>query len=200
MGLTSATALVMGSIVGTGVFTMPAVLVVRARLQFVVLAVIAAGGRRRDLFRRQGLPASTEQWTVASTPTLATSSATSLGHLVGWRDWIESWAGNAAIVSLWVFYVDPPVQVQPPEWHGESGHRNVRTVDPSADQPHGRSPMAWFQNITAFLKSLFAALRGCCWLASSSRCSFLYLLTHRAAVSTTDRHRRWRCAVFLHWC
>jgi phosphoglycolate phosphatase-like HAD superfamily hydrolase len=28
------------------------------------------------------------------------------GYLVGWCYWIQSWAGNAAIVASWVFYVD----------------------------------------------------------------------------------------------
>src|SRR5664280_416541 len=43
LGLTSATALVIGSIVGTGVFTMPAVLAGAGTMGIVVLGVIAVG-------------------------------------------------------------------------------------------------------------------------------------------------------------
>jgi basic amino acid/polyamine antiporter, APA family len=43
LGLTSATGLVVGSIVGTGVFAMPAVLASAGTSSLLVLAVIAAG-------------------------------------------------------------------------------------------------------------------------------------------------------------
>ena len=43
LGLSSATALVIGSIVGTGVFTMPAVLAGAGTMGIAVLAVIAVG-------------------------------------------------------------------------------------------------------------------------------------------------------------
>jgi APA family basic amino acid/polyamine antiporter len=43
LGLTSATGLVIGSIVGTGVFTMPAVLAGAGTMGIAVLAVIAVG-------------------------------------------------------------------------------------------------------------------------------------------------------------
>ena len=43
LGLTSATGLVVGSIVGTGVFTMPAVLAGAGTMGIIVLAVIAVG-------------------------------------------------------------------------------------------------------------------------------------------------------------
>ena len=43
LGLTSATGLVIGSIVGTGVFTMPAVLALAGTMSLVVLGVIAVG-------------------------------------------------------------------------------------------------------------------------------------------------------------
>ena len=43
LGLTSATGLVIGSIVGTGVFTMPAVIAGAGTMGIVVLGVIAVG-------------------------------------------------------------------------------------------------------------------------------------------------------------
>jgi basic amino acid/polyamine antiporter, APA family len=43
LGLTSATALVIGTVIGAGVFTMPAVLASAGTVSLVVLAVIAVG-------------------------------------------------------------------------------------------------------------------------------------------------------------
>ena len=43
LGLTSATGLVIGSIIGTGVFTMPAVLAAAGTSSLIVLAVVAVG-------------------------------------------------------------------------------------------------------------------------------------------------------------
>ena len=43
IGLTSATGLVIGSIIGTGVFTMPAVLAAAGTSALIVLAVVAVG-------------------------------------------------------------------------------------------------------------------------------------------------------------
>jgi basic amino acid/polyamine antiporter, APA family len=43
LGLTSATGLVVGTVIGAGVFTMPAVLAVAGTISLVVLAVIALG-------------------------------------------------------------------------------------------------------------------------------------------------------------
>ena len=43
LGLTAATALVIGSIIGTGVFTMPAVLAAAGTSSLAVLAAVAAG-------------------------------------------------------------------------------------------------------------------------------------------------------------
>jgi APA family basic amino acid/polyamine antiporter len=43
LGLTSATGLVIGSIVGTGVFTLPAVLAEAGTMSLVVLGVVAVG-------------------------------------------------------------------------------------------------------------------------------------------------------------
>ena len=35
------------------------------------------------------------------------------GYLTGWCYWIQCWAGNAAIVSAWVFYVDALFGIRP---------------------------------------------------------------------------------------
>jgi basic amino acid/polyamine antiporter, APA family len=35
------------------------------------------------------------------------------GYLTGWCYWIQAWAGNAAIVSSWVCYVDAASGIKP---------------------------------------------------------------------------------------
>ena len=105
LGLTSATGLVIGSIVGTGVFTMPAVLAGAGTMGIVVLGVIAVGAMLLavlfgQLTRR--VPNSDGGLYAYSRHEFGDFA----GYLVGWCYWIQSWAGNAAIVSSWVFYVD----------------------------------------------------------------------------------------------
>src|ERR1039457_6006053 len=105
MGLTSATALVIGSIVGTGVFTMPAVLAGAGTMGIAVLAVIAVGAMLLavlfgQLTRR--VPKSDGGLYAYARHEFGDFA----GYLVGWCYWIQAWAGNAAIVASWVFYVD----------------------------------------------------------------------------------------------
>jgi APA family basic amino acid/polyamine antiporter len=60
------------------------------------------------------------------------------GYLVGWCYWIQAWAGNAAIVSSWVFYVDALFGWAHPgmeNWR----HRHGRPVGAGHHQP-GRDP------------------------------------------------------------
>src|ERR1019366_4604358 len=105
LGLTSATALVIGSIVGTGVFTMPAVLAGAGTMGIVVLGVIAVGAMLLAVLFGQltkRVPNSDGGLYAYSRHEFGDFA----GYLVGWCYWIQSWAGNAAIVSSWVFYVD----------------------------------------------------------------------------------------------
>ena len=76
------------------------------------------------------------------------------GYLVGWCYWIQSWAGNAAIVSSWVFYVDALFG-----WAHISGMENwgiamVGLWVPAIINLVGIRQMAWFQNVTVVLKFL----------------------------------------------
>jgi APA family basic amino acid/polyamine antiporter len=76
------------------------------------------------------------------------------GYLVGWCYWVQAWAGNAAIVSSWVFYVDALFG-----WTHNSGMENwciamVGLWVPAVINLVGVRQMAWFQNITVILKFL----------------------------------------------
>ena len=105
LGLTSATGLVIGSIVGTGVFTMPAVLAGAGTMGIIVLGVIAVGAMLLAVLFGQltkRVPNSDGGLYAYSRHEFGDFA----GYLVGWCYWVQSWAGNAAIVSSWVFYVD----------------------------------------------------------------------------------------------
>ncbi len=153
LGLTSATGLVIGSIVGTGVFTMPAVLAGAGTMGIVVLAVIAVGAMLLavlfgQLTRR--IPNSEGGLYAYSRHEFGDFA----GYLVGWCYWIQAWAGNAAIVSSWVFYVDALFGLGHPSGMTNWGIALVGLWVPAAINLAGVRQMAWFQNITVVLKFL----------------------------------------------
>jgi len=153
LGLTSATGLVIGSIVGTGVFTMPAVLAGAGTMGIVVLAVIAIGAMLLAVLFGQltkRVPNSDGGLYAYSRHEFGDFA----GYLVGWCYWVQAWAGNAAIVSSWVFYVDALFG-----WAHNSGMENwgiamVGLWVPAVINLVGVRQMAWFQNITVILKFL----------------------------------------------
>ena len=105
LGLTSATGLVIGSIIGTGVFTMPAVLAGAGTSSLLVLLVIAIGAMLlATLFGQltKRVPNSDGGLYAYARYEFGDFA----GYLTGWCYWVQAWAGNAAIVASWVFYVD----------------------------------------------------------------------------------------------
>jgi APA family basic amino acid/polyamine antiporter len=112
LGLTSATGLVVGTVVGAGVFTMPAVLASAGTLSLLVLAVIAVGAMvLATLFGQltKRVPNSDGGLYAYARHEFGDFA----GYLTGWCYWIQAWAGNAAIVSSWVFYVDALLGINP---------------------------------------------------------------------------------------
>jgi basic amino acid/polyamine antiporter, APA family len=152
LGLTSATGLVVGSIVGTGVFAMPAVLAGAGTSSIAVLAVIAVGAMLLavlfgQLTRR--VPNSDGGLYAYARHEFGDFA----GFLTGWCYWIQAWAGNAAIVSAWVFYVDALFGISP------TGIENWGIAlsglwIPAVINLGGVRQMAWFQNLTVVLKFL----------------------------------------------
>ena len=138
LGLTSATGLVVGSIVGTGVFTMPAVLAGAGTMGIVVLGVIAVGAMLLAVLFGQltkRVPNSDGGLYAYSRHEFGDFA----GYLVGWCYWIQAWAGNAAIVASWVFYVDALFGIDHPTGM-ELGHcpaRFVDTCDHQSRREHG---------------------------------------------------------------
>ncbi len=153
LGLTSATGLVIGSIVGTGVFTMPAVLAGAGTMGIVVLGVIALGAMLLAVLFGQltkRVPNSDGGLYAYSRHEFGDFA----GYLVGWCYWIQSWAGNAAIVSSWVFYVDALFGFNHITGIENWGIAMVGLWVPAIINLVGIRQMAWFQNVTVVLKFL----------------------------------------------
>jgi APA family basic amino acid/polyamine antiporter len=152
LGLTSATGLVVGSIVGTGVFAMPAVLAGAGTSSLIVLGVIAVGAMLLatlfgQLTRR--VPNSDGGLYAYARHEFGDFA----GYLTGWCYWIQAWAGNAAIVSAWVFYVDALFGIHP-SGMGNWGIALSGLWIPAVVNLGGVRQMAWFQNLTVVLKFL----------------------------------------------
>jgi basic amino acid/polyamine antiporter, APA family len=115
IGLTSATGLVIGSVIGIGVFTMPAVLASAGTSSLIVLGVVAVGAMLLavlfgQLTRR--VPNSSGGLYAYARYEFGDFA----GFVTGWSYWISSWAGDAAIVASWVFYVDALFAIRPAWW------------------------------------------------------------------------------------
>src|SRR5271166_1926324 len=162
LGLPSATGLVIGSIIGTGVFTMPAVLAAAGTSSLIVLAVVAVGAMLLAVMFGQ----LTRRVPKADGGLYAYARhefGDFAGYLTGWCYWVQAWAGNAAIVASWVFYVDALFG-----WTHNAGWQNwcialVGLWIPAAINLASIRGMAWFQNVTVVLKFvplLFVAVVG----------------------------------------
>jgi APA family basic amino acid/polyamine antiporter len=157
LGLPSSTALVVGSIIGTGVFTMPAVLAGAGTSSIITLGVIAAGAvllgvlfgqlTRRVPNSEGGLYAYTRH-----------EFGDFAGYLTAWCYWITCWAGNAAIVSSWVLYVQSLFGIDNPSAWMNFGIALTGLWIPAAINLAGVRQMAWFQGLTVVLKFLPLAL------------------------------------------
>jgi APA family basic amino acid/polyamine antiporter len=152
LGLTSATGLVVGTIIGAGVFTMPAVLASGGTVSLAVLAVIAAGALLLavlfgQLTRR--VPNSDGGLYAYARHEFGDFA----GYLTGWCYWIQAWAGNAAIVASWVFYVDALFGISP-SGLGNWGIALAGLWIPAAVNLAGIRQAAWLQNLTVVLKYL----------------------------------------------
>jgi basic amino acid/polyamine antiporter, APA family len=153
LGLTSATGLVVGSIVGTGVFTMPAVLAGAGTMSLVVLGVIAIGAMLLGVLFGQltkRIPNSDGGLYAYSRHEFGDLA----GYLVGWCYWIQAWAGDAAIVASWVFYVDSLFGINNPSGLTNWGIALLGLWIPALINLLGVRHAAWFQNVTVVLKFL----------------------------------------------
>src|SRR5881227_1089136 len=103
-GLTAAMALIVGSIIGVGVFNLPTSLAGYGPITLVSMALTTVGALAlamlfAALSRR--LPADGGPYAYARV-----GFGNPTGFLNAWSYWITAWAGNAAIAVGWVLYVE----------------------------------------------------------------------------------------------
>jgi basic amino acid/polyamine antiporter, APA family len=103
-GLPSASALVVGSVIGTGVFALPGALAAYGPISLVAFVLVTVGALALALTFRSlnaRLPGSGGPYVYARD-----AFGEFAGFLNAWSYWITAWAGNAAIVVAWVGYVE----------------------------------------------------------------------------------------------
>src|SRR5690349_21724774 len=103
-GLVSATALIVGTIVGVGIFNLPTSLATFGPISLVSMALTTVGALVlamlfAALSRR--LPADGGPYAYARA-----AFGNAWGFTNAWSYWITAWAGNAAIAVSWVLYVE----------------------------------------------------------------------------------------------
>jgi len=103
-GLPTATALVVGSVIGTGVFALPSALAGFGPISLVAFALVTIGAIALALAfgaLNRRVPGSGGPYRYARE-----AFGEFAGFLTAWSYWITAWAGNAAIVVAWVGYVE----------------------------------------------------------------------------------------------
>src|SRR5215467_5091810 len=103
-GLTTAIALIMGSIIGVGIFNLPTSLAPYGPITLVSMGLTTVGALALAvlfgaLSRR--LPADGGPYAYARV-----AFGNGFGFVNAWSYWITAWAGNAAIAVGWVLYVE----------------------------------------------------------------------------------------------
>src|SRR5215475_15257539 len=113
-GLTTAIALIMGSIIGVGIFNLPTSLARYGPITLVSMGLTTVGALVLailfgSLSRR--LPADGGPYAYARV-----GFGNPLGFINAWSYWITAWAGNAAIAVGWVLYVEHFINKDHHKW------------------------------------------------------------------------------------
>ncbi|MFN7151696.1 MAG: amino acid permease [Microthrixaceae bacterium] len=153
LSLTGATALIMGSIIGVGIFNLPSSLAGYGPISLFSMALTTVGALALALLfasLSKRLPADGGPYAYARV-----AFGNGLGFANAWSYWITAWAGNAAIAVGWVLYVEKFVNT------GQNRLGSVLLVlvglwVPAAINLTGVRNMDWVQVATTVLK--FAAL------------------------------------------
>ena len=151
LGLFSSTTLVVGSIIGTGVFTMPAVLAGAGTSSIVTLGVIAIGAVLLGMLFGQ-LTKRVPNVDGGLYAYARHEFGDFAGYLTAWCYWITCWAGNAAIVASWVLYVESLFGIEAPSSWVNWGIALTGLWIPAVVNLAGLRQMAWLQNVTVVLK------------------------------------------------
>jgi len=149
LGLSGATAPVVGTIIGTGVFALPSALAPYGPIALVAFGVVTLGALALAVTfgaLSKRVPASGGPYVYARE-----AFGEFAGFLNAWSYWITAWAGNAAIVVAWVGYVEVFVN---------TGHKTAISIlialiglwIPAAINLTGVRNMGAFQVFTTVLK------------------------------------------------
>ena len=170
LGQPSATALVVGSIIGTGVFTMPAVMAGAGTSSLVTLGVITIGAVLLGALFGQltkRVPNSDGGLYAYARHEFGDFA----GYVIAWCYWVQCWAGNAAIVASWVLYVESFLSLKDPSSLTSFGIAMTGLWIPAIINLAGVRNVAWFQNLTVVLKFLplaIIAVIGWFWVKSAN--------------------------------
>ncbi|WP_245623354.1 amino acid permease [Spirillospora albida] len=167
LGLPAAIALVIGNIVGTGIFLLPASLAAIGSVSILVLVLITIGAIALALvFGRLGsrIPAGGGPYAY---------SRHAFGEFVGfwtaWSFWLTAWLGNAGIAVAWVGYVNYFV-----EWDSTAGKVTIALAGlllAAVINLSGAKNIGAFQMVTTVLKFiplLFIGLVGMFFISTSN--------------------------------
>src|SRR6187431_2666849 len=102
--LPQSTALVMGSIIGVGIFSLPYAIASYGPISLVAMGLATIGAVALALMfavLSRRIPAEGGPYAYARA-----AFGNGFGFSQAWLYWITAWAGNAAIVVGWVFYVE----------------------------------------------------------------------------------------------
>ena len=167
-GLPTASALVVGSVIGTGVFALPSALAPYGPVSLIAFVLVSVGAIALALTFRslnKRVPGSGGPYRYARE-----AFGDFAGFLNAWSYWITAWAGNAAIAVAWVGYV---------EVFWNSGHDKAWSIFialaglwiPALINLVGTRSMAMFQVLTTVLKFiplLFMATIGLLFVKSAN--------------------------------
>jgi APA family basic amino acid/polyamine antiporter len=113
-GLPAAIALIMGSIIGVGVFNLPTSLAPYGPITLVSMGLTTIGALALAILfgaLSRRLPADGGPYAYARV-----AFGNPLGFMNAWSYWITAWAGNAAIAVGWVLYVEHFVNKSHHKW------------------------------------------------------------------------------------
>ncbi|MCX5373525.1 APC family permease [Streptomyces sp. NBC_00103] len=114
LGLPAASSLVIGTIIGTGIFALPSALAPYGPISLVAFVVVTLGALALALTfgaLSKRAPASGGPYVYARE-----AFGEFAGFLNAWSYWITAWAGNAAIAVAWVGYVEVFVNTGHKTW------------------------------------------------------------------------------------
>ena len=168
MGLTQSTALIVGSIVGVGIFSLPYSLAGYGSISLVAMLIASVGAMAFAML----FAALTHRIPAEGGPYAYARSAfgNRTGFANAWSYWITAWAGNAAIAVGWVYYVETFVN--------KGGNTAVTVLIalaglwiPAAVNLSGLRNVGVFQVVTSVLKFvplLFLAIVGPFFIVSAN--------------------------------